>query len=380
MIYSAHIFRHKIMKKTLYQSLIGAAALVLLGAGCGGSAASTGPDGGIFKSVDAGTTWVSKSRLLTVGTPASFAPTDVTTVVVDPKDPKAMWVGTSANGIFYTFDGGEGWLIAKNFAPAELMLTESIVNGLAVDPENSCVVYATITAPTTKSYLIRTVNCGRSWGVLYAFNELKEEQLRAVAVNPSNPKQLFLGDTAGDVFRSDNAGASWKKVVRFEDRAIRTIAIHKNGNVFVGTARGGLRMSYDAGENWQQAELKQFAGAEEVYAIAFAPANPTRLLIGTKYGILRSDDLGKTWTAYELLTAPIETQILSVAVNPKNSNRIFYGTPSGFYRTEDDGKTWTTKRMPTTRVPKNILVDVQKGADGAAVELLWVGMWRPPQK
>lgn len=357
------------------------AALILLGAGCSvGGSAPAGPDGGVITSVDAGTTWGAKSRLLTTAAPSSFASVDVNVIAQDPNDPKAFWVGTMMNGIFYSFDGGEGWLQAKSYAPAELALTQTIVNGIAVDPSSSCTVYATVTAPSTKSYLVRTTNCGRSWGVLYGFNELKEEQLRAVAIHPKNSKLMYLGDTAGDVFRSDNAGASWKRVARFEDRAVRTIVVHPDGAVFVGTARGGLRMSYDNGENWQQAELKQFSGAEEVYVIALAPANPNRLLIGTKYGILRSDDLGKTWSPYELLTAPKETQILSLGVNPKNSKRIFYGTPSGFYRTEDDGKTWTTKRLPSTRIPKNILVENTKSADGAAVERLWVGMWRPPQQ
>lgn len=366
------------MRTTITKLVLLGATALLIGAGCATNTAPTGPDGGVYKSVDGGTTWVSKSKLLTTGAAASFAPTDVNVFAIDAKDPKSMWVGTMANGIFYTFDGGEGWLQVKNFAPAELQLTQSIINGIAIDPENSCQVYATMTAPTGKSFLIRTTNCGRTWGVLHAFNELREEQMRAVAINPSNSKQIFLGDTAGNVFRSDNAGGSWKNLTRFDDRAVRTIVVHKNGNVFVGTARGGLRMSYNGGETWERAALKGYTGSEEVYVIALDPSKAERLLIGTKYGILRTDDLGKTWSAYELLTAPNETQILSLAINPKSSSKIYYGTPAGFYRTEDDGKTWTTKRIPSARIPKSIMIDVQKGADGKDVENLWVGQWLPP--
>lgn len=368
------------MRTKLAKLFVVGLGAVLLGAGCSSASTSTGPDGGLFRSADGGTTWQSKSRVLTsTGQAASFAALDVNTFAVDPKDPKAMWVGTTANGIFFSFDGGEGWQQAKNYSPAEIQLTESIVNGMVVDPENKCQIYATITAPTGKSYLIRTSDCSRSWGILYSFNEAKEAQLRAIAVNPANPKQLFLGDTAGDVFRSNNGGGSWENVVRFEDRAIRTIVVHPNGQaVFVGTARGGLRVSYDAGSTWELADLKKYAGAEEVYTVALDPSKGSSLLIGTKYGILRSDDLGKTWTALELLTGPQETQILSLAVSPKNSNRIYYGTPNGFYRTDDGGKSWATKRIPTQRIVRQLWVDSEK-INGVDTEFVWFGAWRAPQ-
>ncbi len=368
------------MRIKLAKLLVFGAATVLLGAGCGESTPATGPDGGMFRSVDGATKWESKSKLLTTGQPTNFAGLDVNTFAVDPKDPKSMWVGTSANGIFYSYDGGEGWQQAKNFAPAELKLTTSIVNGIAVDSENKCLVYATITPSAGKSYLIRTNDCSRSWGVLYTFSELKEEQLRAIAINPTNSRQLFLGDSAGDVFRSNNSGASWENTTRFDDRAVRSIVVHPNGTtVFAATERGGLRISRDSGNTWEQADLKKYSGAEEVYTIALDAAKGTGLLIGTNYGILRSDDLGKTWTALELLTGPQETKIVSIAVNPKNSNRIYYGTLKGLYRTDDGGKSWATKRIPTARIVRALWIDVQK-VGTADVESVWFGAWRAPQQ
>lgn len=372
------------MHTKLAKLLVSGAALVFLGAGCGAAATTAGPDGGMFRSVDGGTTWESKSKVLTTAaTPTNFAGLDVNVFATDPNDPKSMWVGTTGNGIFYSIDGGDSWQQAKNFAPAELALTTAIVNGIAVDPENKCMVYASITAKDARSYLIRTSDCSRTWGVLYSFNELKNEQFRAIAVNPKNAKQIFVGDTAGDIFRSNNGGTSWEMAVRFEDRAVRTIVIHPDGKtVFVGTAKGGLRMSSDAGATWEQVDLKPFKGAEEVYSIALSAAKPSSLLLGTKYGILRSDDLGKTWVALELLTGPGETQILSLAMSPQNANRIYYGTPKGFYRTDDGGKTWTTKRTPQSttnaRIVKNLWVNVQK-VGAADVESVWFGAWRVPQ-
>ncbi|MCX6781484.1 MAG: hypothetical protein NT003_05235 [Candidatus Magasanikbacteria bacterium] len=365
------------MRKSIFKIALTAAALLMLGAGC--SSASTGPDGGMFRSLDAGATWTNLSRVLTSnGVASSFILSDVNFAARDPQDIRAFWVGTMAQGIFYSFDGGAGWTQAVNYSPAEMQLTSSVVNGIFVDPKDSCTVYATIIAPTTKSYLIRTTTCGRWWTSLYSFDEMTNSQLRAIAINPNNSQQLFLGDTAGDIFRSNNAGTSWEKIYKLPNHLIRSFVIHPNGTIFAATSQAGVLFSSDGGDTWNSADLKKYPGASEVYTLVLDPTQTNSLLIGTKYGILRSGDLGQTWTPLELLTGPNETQIISIGLNPKNSNRIYYGTPKGFYRTDDGGKTWSTKRLPTARVAKIIMVDMQKDTTGAAVESLWIGAWNPP--
>lgn len=366
--------------------------LLLLGAGCGGQTA--GPDGGILKSSDAGATWASKSAVLTAAAKVvSFNTLDVNMMAIDPSDAHALWAGTSANGIFYSFDGGEGWLMAKKFAPAGVRLTESRVNSIAVDPTNSCIVYATIVTPDNKSYLVRTLNCGRSWKAI-SENELGDRHLTAIAINQNDRLQIFLGNSVGDVFRSDNAGGSWSKLTRFDDKRIRSIAVHpkKKGVVYVGTAGGGLRRSEDSGKSWKRVDdIQKYSGMDDVFAVAVDLTKDDALLVGTRYGILRSEKGGESWEPLTLLTAPGETNIISLALNSRHPSTIYYGACSeqegavcGFYRSSDAGKSWNTKQVPSGRMFKTILLQVADSVSAQGqkqeIETIWLGTWRPPQQ
>ncbi len=379
----------KVMSKKLLFGF-GVTMFLLLGAGCGGQ--TVGPDGGVLKSTDAGAQWASKSAVLTAsGQKVSFNTVDVFTLVIDPSDAQAMWAGTSANGIFYTFDGGEGWLMAKKYAPSAANLMASRVNAIAVDPTNSCIVYATTVNPANQSFLMRTLNCGRSWLAINS-NELGDRHLTSIAINPMDRLQIFLGNSVGDIFRSDNAGGSWTKLTRFEDKRIRAIVVHpkKKGVVYSATALGGLRRSADSGKTWTRVDSDKFGGMEDVFSIAIDTSKDDALLVGTEYGILRSENGGGVWEPLTLLTAPRETNILSLALNPRNPNMIYYGacsaqgTGCGFYRSSDAGKSWNTKQVPSSRLFKTLLVQSADVANAQGqkqeLETIWLGTWRNPQQ
>ncbi len=367
------------MKTSILKIGVFATALIALGAGCS-AAATQGPDGGVIRSTDGGLTWQLKSDIYTVGGKVlSFNTTDVNTLVADPNDSRSFWAGTMTNGILYSSNGGEAWSPSQVYSPAELQLTQARVNGIAVDPTNSCAVYATITAPSMQSYLIRSVNCGHSWGLVYT-NERAGSQLQAVAFNPLQNTEMYVGDSIGRVLRSTNAGGSWQPAGDFGGSIVRQIVMHPkhNGEIFVATRLGGLYHSVDHGVTWVRADFKAFRGADDVYQIVLDPAAENSLLVGTKYGILRSTDSGATWNALKLVTAANEVQIISLAVSPKNSQHIFYGTPTAFYKSEDGGVTWNNKHVPTHRVIRAILIDPAKAA--ADPETIFVAAWQLPQQ
>ena len=367
------------MKKLGFMSSALCAAIIVLGAGCAGSAPQ-GPDGGMIRSADGGLTWQLKSDLYTVGGKASnFSTLDVNVLAADPSDSRALWAGTMLNGILYSSNGGDAWSLSQVYSPAEMQLTQSRVNGMAVDPKNSCLVYATITSPSTKSYLIRTTNCGRSWGLVYT-NENPGAQLQAIAVSPFESSELFMGDSVGRILRSSNGGGSWQQGGHFDGAAVRQIVMHPkhNGELYAATRQGGLFHSIDHAGTWVKADFRAFRGADDVFTIALDPSAENSLLIGTKYGILRSTDAGASWNALRLVSAPNEVQIISLAISPKNPQHIFYGTPTAFYKSEDGGATWNNKHVPTKRVIRAILIDPAKAATDP--ETIFIAAWQLPQQ
>ena len=77
---------------------------------------------GLFKSGDLGQT------LAAVAVPATRVPADVTAVVVDPREPRAMYVAVAGDGVFKSQDGGRSW------AAINSGLDGLDVRGLAVSP------------------------------------------------------------------------------------------------------------------------------------------------------------------------------------------------------------------------------------------------------
>ena len=72
------------------------------------------------------------------------------------------------------------------------------------------------------------------------------------AVNPEDPKVMFAAMRDG-LFKSTDAGASWKRVGNeLKNLAAVTINPKKSNEMFVSTLDGALYVSADAGMKWKQ--------------------------------------------------------------------------------------------------------------------------------
>src|SRR3989344_2374266 len=108
-------------------------ALVLTGAGCIQFVNSAQGPMGVFRSADAGETWVSKSTLLTAQGVKSLAGAKVYKIFTDPGDPKALYMGTRGQGLYYSYDSGDTW-------QATAVMAGKYIYGLSVDPRGQCTV------------------------------------------------------------------------------------------------------------------------------------------------------------------------------------------------------------------------------------------------
>jgi photosystem II stability/assembly factor-like uncharacterized protein len=60
----------------------------------------------------------------------------VSTLAVDPQNPRTVYAGTYGRGVFKTTDGGTSWSAVNSG------LTTLSVNSLAIDPQNPNTIYA----------------------------------------------------------------------------------------------------------------------------------------------------------------------------------------------------------------------------------------------
>ena len=332
---------------------VAASALLFAGAGCvsvssGGSTGAQGSDGGIFKTTNRGDDRLQKVAIPSVsGTPRALNGVNVATIVQDPQDNSALYIGTSESGMFYSYDGGESWN-----QPAAL--TRGRIPGIAVHPKYKCTIYVAV-----ENKLLKSEDCSRSWAVTY-IDARADKLTTQVAIDQANPQVIWISNSAGDMLRSADGGASWTSIKNLGSGVIK-LAMHSTDSrrMFAGTRSTGVWRSSDAGQTWLNMgeQYKDFGGSNEFYDMAQSASDANTLIIATKYGLLRTTDSGDTWKDIPLLTAPGSALIYSVAIDPRDASVIYYGTSTLFYRTPNGGANWTTKRMPTSRTATVLQAD-----------------------
>jgi hypothetical protein len=133
-------------------------------------------------------------------------------------------------------------------------------------------------------------------------------RVRALVVLPTIPSTLITGGVAGGIWKSTDAGASWRVIDDFmANLAISTIVVRPGepARLFAGTGEGffnadsirgaGVFVSSTEGESWLQLPSTANADFDFVNRLAFSADGGT-LLAATRTGLFRSLDLGNSWT------------------------------------------------------------------------------------
>ncbi len=211
------------------------------------------------------------------------------------------------------------------------------------------------------------------------------------AVNPANPKQFFVGVASGHIWRTDNAGITWKPVFdNYGAYAIGCLAMDPtNPNVvWAGTGENnhqralgygdGVYKSLDGGKSWTNMGLKN---SRQIGMILINPKNPDTVYVaaegsvwgpGGDRGLFKTTDGGKTWA--KVLAISDNTGVNCAVMDPRDPEviiatseqrrrhvytKISGGPETAFHKTTDGGKTW---RKITSGLPS-----VDMGGIGLAI-------------
>ena len=224
----------------------------------------------------------------------------------------------------------------------------------------------------------------------------------AVAGIPEQPYTFYMGSTGGGVWKTDDAGTSWRNVSdgTFKAGSIGAVAVAPSDPnvVYVGTGsaapRGnispgvGMYKSTDAGATWTAAGLEK---AGQIGKIAIHPDDPDRVYVaalGTIFGpnpergVFRSDDGGATWD--HVLSISDSTGAIDLAVDPNNPRILYAGmwrverkpwtlidgsTEGGVYKSTDGGDSW---RRLEGGLPGGLLGKVGVAVSPANSNRVWV--------
>jgi photosystem II stability/assembly factor-like uncharacterized protein len=201
-------------------------------------------------------------------------------------------------------------------------------------------------------------------------------RISALAVVDADPRVIYVGAASGGVWKSTNAGVTFKPVFDKHTQSIGGLAIDqaRPDTVWVGTGEPWVRNSVsvgtgiykttDAGETWTHVGLPN---SERINKIIINPQSPDTVYVAVlgklwsdskERGVYRTSDGGKIWE--NVLSVNERTGCSDIAMDPQDPNTIYAamwefrrkpwaftsgGPGSGLYKSADGGKTW--KKLAT---------------------------------
>jgi photosystem II stability/assembly factor-like uncharacterized protein len=264
---------------------------------------------GMYRSDDGGMTWVH------IGLEDTR---QIGRVLVDPHDPNLVYVAALGHaygpneqrGVFRSTDGGRSW---------QKVLFENADTGaidLAFDPRDRRVIYAALwqtRRPPWNIYppsngpgsgLYKSINGGDTWRRI-AGHGLPSAGLGriGIAVAPTEPDRVYLIVDAdqGGLYRSDDAGASWRLIhsaTRIWQRGwyFGAIAVDPKDADTVYVLNTAMYRSTDGGSTFTS--IKGAPGGDDYHFLWIDPDHPERMIVATDQGTVVTVDGGATWSSW----------------------------------------------------------------------------------
>ena len=220
------------------------------------------------------------------------------------------------------------------------------------------------------------------------FPDLKR-QVWSFLADSRDSKRIYAGASPIDVYRSDDSGASWRKMPNpgiparcegpFELRVMR-FAQHPSrpDEIYAACEINGVMRTTDGGETWQDcsdglvrlAELPHLQskivtgttaeGMLDGHAVAISAADPDAVVAALRMGLFRTKDGGKTWQDMEMGRFSPTTYGRDIKVSPQDPKTMYAALSvaasshdGGLYRTTDGGESW--KRFDKVQVHGTIM-------------------------
>lgn len=213
---------------------------------------------------------------------------------------------------------------------------------------------------------------------------LTSGRIVALAVDPSDRSQYYVGVASGGVWKTINAGTTWTPVFDNEGSySIGAITLDPKNPaiVWVGTGElnsqrsvsygDGIYRSEDGGKSWKNMGLKS---SEHIARIVIDPRNSNHVYVasqgplwgpGGDRGLFKTTDGGKSWK--NILSISENTGVTEVVQDPVNPDVLYAaayqrrrhvwtlidgGPESAVYKSTDAGETWTklTSGLPSGEV------------------------------
>jgi photosystem II stability/assembly factor-like uncharacterized protein len=313
----------------------------------------TATGSGVFKSVDGGLSWTPVN--------SGMYATRVWDLAIDPQNSSTLYAATS-NALVKTIDGGTNWSSANS----------GLAGGsspLVIDPQNPSTVFAGACAGSDSGAsdcgIFKSLDGGASWSASWIARDFNSNWVTALAIDPQNSNIVYATSQGFDecgqetLHKSVDGGVSWSDSL-FQDLGVSAACVlalvvdpQNTANLYAAFQGGGVFKTTDEGATWSAANSGlptngHFSNAE---ALAIDPGVPSTLYTASFSGVFKSSDGGTSWN-------PASSGLPDwsagqgdccyrprLAVDPQNSARVYLGIAIGgvasVFQSSDGGGSWT---------------------------------------
>ena len=295
----------------------------------------------------------------------------VNCVSIDPNNSDIMYVGAPAGGIWKSTDAG------VTYIPLTDDLPQIGVSGIAIDPNNSNIIYiATGDDDAGDSYSVgiwKSTNGGLSWTPTGINPSNSPNRTSEIYINPNNSSMLWVATSSG-VYKTTNAGNNWTLTQSGNFRDLKVNPT--NPNIIYASTSSQFYRSTDSGNSFTQISSGLPVDSGRLFMdVTQANSNYVYLVSATSnygyQGIYRSTDSGLTFTQMANTTDIFDgvSQAwydLAISASNTNQNEIYVGVLN-IWKSSNGGdsfsqvNSWTTRNASYTHADIHFIRDFDNG-------------------
>ena len=324
--------------------------------------------GGIWKTIDGGRSWGNISD--------GYFGGSIGAISVSKSDPNVIYVGggektvrgnvSSGYGVWKSMDAGKTWIESG-------LKNSRHVPRIAIDPANHNIVFAAVLGniykPTQDRGVYKSIDGGVTWKKTLFANE--HAGAVDLLIDPTNSRILYAstwnvnrtpyslnsGGEGSALWKSTDSGETWTEISTkkgFPEGVLGIIGVTvsplNNQRVWAiveNKDQGGLYRSDDGGDSWvlvnSERDLRQRAW---YYTRVYADTKDINTVYVLNVSYHKSTDGGKTFDTND---AP-HGDHHDLWIDPENPQRMIIGDDGGAQVTYDGGETWSTyHNQPTAQ-------------------------------
>ena len=327
--------------------------------------------GGVWKTTDAGVSWQNISD-------GQFKTSSVGAIAVAESDPNIVYVGMGehavrgvmssyGDGVYKSTDAGKTWV---HFG---LELTRHIA-AIRIDPTNPDIVFVAaqgaMYGPGEERGIYKSTDGGKNWKKMLYVDE--NTGCADLSMDISNPRILYAamwdhrrlpwqvrsGGKGSGLYKSADGGETWTRLEKGLPKELGKMAIAVSGanpaKVYAviesdtQKEQGGVFASSDAGASWSRVSKDHNTVHRAWYYLEIAadPLNEEVVYVMSS-PMLKSIDGGKTFGFMNTMHGDHH----NMWINPSNSKNMILADDGGAVISFNGGQTWSTQaNQPTAQL------------------------------